>query len=80
MGSVIAAKNPEGRPRVMLAGHADEIGFIVRYISDDGCLYFGQIGGHDAIFFGALGGPPKMPDHISLWARCCCFAGSSISM
>ncbi len=33
----------------MLAGHADEIGFIVRYISDDGCIYFGQIGGHDAI-------------------------------
>lgn len=49
IGSVIAARNPEGRPRVMLAGHADEIGFIVRYISDDGCLYFGQIGGHDAI-------------------------------
>ena len=49
MGSVIAAKNPEARPRVMLAGHADEIGFIVRFISDDGCLYFGQIGGHDAV-------------------------------
>lgn len=49
MGSVIAAKNPTAQPRVMLAGHADEIGFIVRYISDDGCIYFGQIGGHDAI-------------------------------
>lgn len=49
MGSVIAVKNPRGNPRVMLAGHADEIGFIVRYIADDGALYFGQIGGHDAI-------------------------------
>jgi len=49
MGNVLAVKNPEGRPRVMLAGHADEIGFMVRYIGDDGCLYFGQIGGHDAI-------------------------------
>jgi tetrahedral aminopeptidase len=49
MGNVIAVKNPEGRTRIMLAGHADEIGFIVRYISDDGFLYFGQIGGHDAI-------------------------------
>jgi putative aminopeptidase FrvX len=49
MGSVIAVKNPKGSPRVMLAGHADEIGFIVRYIADDGALYFGQIGGHDAI-------------------------------
>ena len=49
MGSVIAAKNPKANPRVMLAGHADEIGFIVRYISDEGFLYFGQIGGHDAV-------------------------------
>jgi endoglucanase len=49
MGNVFAIKNPEGRPRVMLAGHADEIGFIVRYINDEGFLYFGQVGGHDAI-------------------------------
>ena len=26
-----------------------------------------QIGRHDAIFFGAVGWPAKMPDHISLW-------------
>jgi tartrate dehydrogenase/decarboxylase/D-malate dehydrogenase len=26
-----------------------------------------QIGGHDAIFFGAVGWPEKVPDHISLW-------------
>jgi tartrate dehydrogenase/decarboxylase/D-malate dehydrogenase len=26
-----------------------------------------QIGGHDAIFFGAVGWPQKVPDHISLW-------------
>ena len=26
-----------------------------------------QIGGHDAIFFGAVGWPAKVPDHISLW-------------
>jgi tartrate dehydrogenase/decarboxylase/D-malate dehydrogenase len=25
------------------------------------------IGGHDAIFFGAVGWPAKVPDHISLW-------------
>ena len=25
------------------------------------------IGGHDAIFFGAVGWPAKIPDHISLW-------------
>jgi tartrate dehydrogenase/decarboxylase/D-malate dehydrogenase len=26
-----------------------------------------RIGGHDAIFFGAVGWPDKVPDHISLW-------------
>jgi endoglucanase len=49
MGNVIAARNPGGSPRVMLAGHADEIGFQVRYISDEGMLYVGGIGGHDGV-------------------------------
>lgn len=26
-----------------------------------------QIGGHDAVFFGAVGWPETVPDHISLW-------------
>ena len=26
-----------------------------------------KIGGHDAIYFGAVGWPEKVPDHISLW-------------
>src|SRR4051794_41960468 len=26
-----------------------------------------KIGSHDAIFFGAVGWPEKVPDHISLW-------------
>src|ERR1700734_793894 len=26
-----------------------------------------QIGSHDAIFFGAVGWPQKIPDHVSLW-------------
>src|SRR5260370_169123 len=25
------------------------------------------IGGHDAIFFGAVGWPARVPDHVSLW-------------
>ena len=49
LGNVCATVNPDGSPRIMLAGHADEIGFQVRYISDEGMLYFGCIGGHDAI-------------------------------
>jgi endoglucanase len=49
LGNVYAAVNPGGSPRIMLAGHADEIGFQIRYINDDGMLYFGSIGGHDVI-------------------------------
>ena len=26
-----------------------------------------RIGGHEAIFFGAVGWPAKIPDHVSLW-------------
>ncbi|MES2463194.1 MAG: M42 family metallopeptidase [Armatimonadota bacterium] len=47
LGSVIAAVNPEGSPRIMLAGHIDEIGFLIHYISDEGYCYFRTIGGHD---------------------------------
>lgn len=35
------------RPRVMLVGHSDEIGLQVRYIDDNGFLYFAAIGGVD---------------------------------
>ncbi|MCD6526404.1 MAG: M42 family metallopeptidase [Desulfuromonas sp.] len=38
----------DGRPRVMLAGHCDEIGFMIKYIDDDGYIYFAPIGGVDA--------------------------------
>ena len=41
IGNVFATVNPGGSPRIMLAGHCDEIGFQVRYISDEGMLYFG---------------------------------------
>ena len=36
-----------------------------------------QIGGHDAIYFGAVGWPEKIPDHIRCGARCSCFGASS---
>src|SRR5579884_582682 len=46
-GNVIATLNPAGRPRVMLTAHCDELGFIVRYIDEQGFLYFATIGGYD---------------------------------
>ena len=47
-GNVIAIKNPDGYPRVMLAGHCDQIGMMLTHITDDGYLYFAPIGGIDA--------------------------------
>lgn len=47
-GNVIAVKNPGGSPRLMLAGHCDEIGFMIRYIDKAGFIFFSSIGGIDA--------------------------------
>ncbi len=47
MGNMMSYLNGQGGPRVMLAGHCDEIGFMVQYITDEGFIYFGAIGGVD---------------------------------
>ena len=47
-GNSIAALNPKGKPRLMLAGHIDEIGLQVTHIDDEGFLYFSGIGGWDS--------------------------------
>ncbi len=47
MGNLIADLKGEGGPRVMLAGHCDEIGFMVQFVDDRGFIYFGAIGGVD---------------------------------
>ena len=46
LGSVIGCKRGAAdRPRVMLAGHLDEVGFMVSLITDDGFLRFQTLGG-----------------------------------
>ena len=46
-GNVIVALNPRGSPRVMLAGHCDQIGMMVKYIDDNGYIFFATIGSLD---------------------------------
>jgi len=46
-GNVIVGINPKGSPRVMLAGHADQIGLMVNYIDENGYIFFLPIGGID---------------------------------
>lgn len=46
-GSVFATFGAGGAPRVMLAGHIDEIGLLVTYIDEGGFLFVQGIGGWD---------------------------------
>ncbi len=46
MGSLVCrVDGPAGGPKVMLAGHADEIGFMVRHVTKEGAVKFLQLGG-----------------------------------
>ena len=45
VGSVICQKDGNGGPRVMLDGHMDEIGFMVKHITNEGYLKFLPLGG-----------------------------------
>ena len=47
MGNSFATLNTGGSPRVMLAGHIDEIGVMVTHIDDQGLLRFTGVGGWD---------------------------------
>ena len=49
-GNAVAVLNPQGSPKIMLDGHVDEIGLMVKHIgyiprSNDGYVYFQRIGG-----------------------------------
>lgn len=46
-GNVVAALNPGGSPRVMLAGHLDEIGLQITHVDEEGYLYVEEVGGWD---------------------------------
>ena len=55
-GNSFATLNPSAAPRVMLAGHIDEIGVMITYVDDDGYLSFDTIGGWDhQVFVGQRG-------------------------
>jgi endoglucanase len=60
-GNVIAVVNPGGQPRVMLAGHCDQIGLMVQYIDDNGFLYVQPIGGWDMQIL--------LGQYLTVWTR-----------
>ena len=46
-GNVMATVNPGGSPRIMLDGHCDQIGLLVKHIEEAGFLRVSPIGGWD---------------------------------
>src|SRR5512140_31642 len=47
-GNCVAVLNKGGSPRLMVAGHADEIAMAVNYINEEGYIYVRKMGGVDA--------------------------------
>ena len=47
-GNLILSLNPSAKRKVMLAGHCDQIGFLVKYISPEGYIYLDALGGTDS--------------------------------
>lgn len=70
---------PEGLRVMEAVASKFNIGLRFDHFDFSSCAYFEkhgqmlpddwkeQIGGHDAIYFGAVGWPDTVPDHISLW-------------
>lgn len=73
-GNVYATLNPDAAPKILLAGHADELGLMINYISDDGFIYFKGIGGVDramlrgqrVIIHGQDGPVPGVTGHLAI--------------
>jgi endoglucanase len=60
-GNVIAAMNPGGQPRIMLAGHCDQIGLMVEHVDENGYLYVQPIGGWDMQIL--------LGQNLTIWSR-----------
>jgi endoglucanase len=60
-GNVIAVRNPHGRPRIMLAGHCDQLALMVQHIDENGFLYVQPMGGWDMQIL--------LGQRLTVWAR-----------
>ena len=44
-GNAVAVLNPKGSPKILLDGHIDEIGLMVKYVDEKGFISFQRVGG-----------------------------------
>lgn len=74
-GNVFATTNKaKGAPKILLAGHSDELGLMINFISEEGFLYFQGIGGVDramlrgqrVIVHSANGPVPGVTGHLAI--------------
>jgi len=73
-GNVFSTLNPDATPKILLAGHADELGLMVSYINDEGFLHFQGIGGVDramlrgrrVVVHGDEGAVPGVTGHLAI--------------
>jgi putative aminopeptidase FrvX len=60
-GNVVACVNPEGSPRIMLAGHCDQIGLMVKHVDETGFIRVSPIGGWDVQML--------LGQHVQIWTK-----------
>src|SRR5262245_19273662 len=48
LGNVLGVKKGQGRGKLMISSHMDEISFMVTHVDDDGFIRFTPLGGFDA--------------------------------
>ena len=46
-GNGVAVLNPDAGPKIIIDGHIDEVGLMIKHIDDKGYIYFQSIGGVD---------------------------------
>jgi endoglucanase len=46
-GNAVAVLNPKGSPKILLDGHLDELGLMIKHVDEKGYIYFQRIGGVD---------------------------------
>ncbi|MBQ8163641.1 MAG: M20/M25/M40 family metallo-hydrolase [Clostridia bacterium] len=49
MGNLVARISNEGKPKLVLSAHMDEVGFMVTEITDNGLIGFDAVGGFDPL-------------------------------
>jgi len=49
LGDLTAVVNAAGAPRMVVEGHADQIGLVVTHVDEKGFVYFDKIGGVDPV-------------------------------